>query len=191
MKPQCAVPGCTKTAHSRDLCGSHYQRQRVTGDVRADIPLGVGQQLAWLQKNCQPHHDNCVVWPFNIGPRGYGTVSKDGKPIGAHAESCRVANGPKPTPGHEAAHICGNKACINGKHLRWATRKENAADRIIHGTHKEGETAAHAKLTNEQARAIMAEKGRQRDIAARYGVTQKVVSLIKQGKTYRSALGMS
>lgn len=51
--------------------------------------------------------------------------------------------------------------------------------------------AGPAKLTNYQAALIRADKRAQREIAAEYGVTQKVVSLIKQGRSYKSALGMA
>ncbi len=48
--------------------------------------------------------------------------------------------------------------------------------------------AGPAKLTSQQAAMIRDDRRKQREIAADYGVTQKVVSLIKQGKTYKSAL---
>ena len=51
--------------------------------------------------------------------------------------------------------------------------------------------AGPAKLTNQQAAMIRADNRTQRVIAADYGVTQKAVSLIKQGRSYKSALGMA
>lgn len=186
----CEVEGCGKPVKSKGLCGTHYQRRLRTGDVSANVPVGMGKNHAWLIANCQPGHDQCVVWPFFVGPKGYGNVCINYEQIGAHRESCRIVNGEPPSPDHEAAHSCGNRACINGRHLRWATPIENAADRIIHGTHKEGEMAGPAKLTNQQAAMIRDDRRKQREIAADYGVTQKVVSLIKQGKTYKQALGM-
>ena len=187
----CNVEGCSRPVKSRGLCGSHYQRQLRTGDVSADVPIGVGKLAAWLTANCQPDHDRCVFWPFHIGPNGYAFVSIEQQQTGAHRESCRISHGEPPSPEHESAHSCGNRACINGRHLRWATAAENAADRIIHGTHREGEMAGPAKLTNQQAAMIRADNRTQRVIAADYGVTQKAVSLIKQGRSYKTALGMA
>jgi hypothetical protein len=46
---------------------------------------------------------------------------------------CEEVYGPPPTPKHVAAHntpngCVGNVACVNGDHLRWASRRENALD---------------------------------------------------------------
>lgn len=187
----CNVHGCEKVAHSRGICGSHYQRLRVSGDVKADIPLGVGRCFVWLMDNCRPGHDGCVIWPFSLTPQGYGQISVRGKNSTAHREVCILTNGHPDSPDLQAAHSCGNRACVNSKHLRWATALENAADRVIHGTHFEGEDVKGAKLTNEQAAMIRNDTRKQRDIAESYGVTQKVISLIKRGKSYKAALGMS
>ena len=46
--------------------------------------------------------------------------------------ACERENGPPPTAKHQAAHAtrygCLGGLCVNGKHLRWATNKENAGD---------------------------------------------------------------
>jgi hypothetical protein len=76
---------------------------------------------------------------------------------------CKLAHGPAPTPKHHAAHSCGkgHEACINPKHLRWATPRENAADAKLHGTFKpppsggkpwSEERKAKVKLRNHQRR---------------------------------------
>lgn len=46
---------------------------------------------------------------------------------------CAEIYGPAPTPKHEAAHAtprgCIGGLCVNGDHLRWATRSENEMDK--------------------------------------------------------------
>jgi hypothetical protein len=74
-----------------------------------------------------------------------------------------------------------NPANNAASNLRWDTRKGNAADRIVHGTHIEGERHGNSKLTAEQVAAIRtraANGERQRALAAEYGVTQAAISLI-------------
>lgn len=191
MKPICSVHGCDRVSHSRGLCGTHYQRLRTSGSTRPEVPISVSRGLAWLRANCQPDHDECVLWPFTVNPSGYGNLGTRGTNVNAHAETCRIVHGPRPSVSHEAAHSCGNRACVNGKHLRWATAKENAADRLLHGTNLAGERANPAKLTDLQADMIRKDDRVQRTIAADYGVTQKVIHLIKSGKTYKPEARMS
>jgi len=57
--------------------------------------------------------------------------------------------GPRPTPKHQVAHGDGDPLNNHVGNLRWATTKENAADRFVHGTVLCGESSASAVLTNE------------------------------------------
>lgn len=45
---------------------------------------------------------------------------------------CEEANGPPPTPKHNALHDtpngCIGTLCVNGDHLRWGTQKDNMQD---------------------------------------------------------------
>lgn len=136
--------------------------------------------------------DQCILWPFGKMGRGYGSVMNldTGRVMGAHRVACERANGKPPTPKHHAAHRCGNPGCINPKHLRWATARENAADKRLHGTDNNGERHGIASLTNRQAAEIRrrlrhAVRGDQRRIADEYGVSPMVVSQVARGASYR------
>jgi hypothetical protein len=65
--------------------------------------------------------------------------------------------GPPPTPRHEVAHADGDRANSALSNLRWATRKENHADKRLHGTLQFGERHHQAKFTDEQVRSLRAE----------------------------------
>lgn len=181
----CDVPGCGRARYCRGFCIAHYERVRLTGDLAADRPIGVGRRLHWLRQNCQPGHDECVEWPFSRGDTGYGHVSVNGRASIASREACREAHGEPPSPDMEAAHSCGNRACINGRHLRWDTRKGNHADKAIHGTRQVGEKGPGAKLTNAQVRAIRADPRSRRAVARDYGVTPECISAIVLRKTFK------
>lgn len=85
----------------------------------------------------------CILWPYAVRKSsGYGAHSTrdagNQTHYDAHAYSCTLAHGPRPTPEHEAAHSCGDKLCVSGAHLRWATHQENMDDAKAHGTLRGG-----------------------------------------------------
>jgi hypothetical protein len=98
-----------------------------------------------------------------------------------HRLECERVHGPPPTPQHEAAHLCNNGrgGCIEGSHLRWMTRAENAAMRT--------DMRRGRKLTEEQVRDIRAWATLVKSapwIAARYGVSEKTVRQIRAGQRW-------
>jgi hypothetical protein len=60
----------------------------------------------------------------------------------------------EPLPGEQAAHLDGNKDNNRLDNLKWCTKLENEAHKIIHGTHLSGAKVNGAKLTAEQVVAI-------------------------------------
>jgi hypothetical protein len=128
----CSVGGCNKRAEKRGLCGAHYFRWRMHGDALAGRSPN-GEREAFLTSFQPPETDDCILWPFGDCGHGYGSqVGELGYP---HQFVCSKFHGPAPTE-HEVAHGCGNRKCINPKHLRWALHVENEADKFIHGTRK-------------------------------------------------------
>jgi hypothetical protein len=80
-------------------------------------------------------------------------------------------------------------ACVNPNHLRWATRKENEADKISHGTHNRGERHGQSKLTESMVLEILATKDLSHQIiASRYGVSRFAIDSIKNRKAWKHVL---
>jgi hypothetical protein len=131
--------------------------------------------------------DECLAWPFSKG-RGYGMVWVDGRMVVASRYICELAHGAPPTPEHEAAHSCGkgHEACVTKGHLDWKTPAQNQADRVIHGTHDRGERNANSKITEAEAREILALKGVEPPckIANRLRVSPHTVSKIHSGHSW-------
>lgn len=75
-----------------------------------------------------------------------------------HPLVCRAFHGPPPTPRHETAHGDNCRSNNEAGNLRWATRKENHADKLIHGTAQRGEANGHAKHTDDEIRTIRRRK---------------------------------
>ena len=142
--------------------------------------MRVSARVQFIDEALLTDTDGCIVWPFARDRYGYGAFNNRA----ASAVVCERAHGLKPTAAHQAAHSCGNRACINKRHLRWATGAENMEDQRQHGTLARGEKQALAKLKEDDVRAIRAATGTLREIASRYGVKFNAVWKIRRGITW-------
>lgn len=141
------------------------------------IPTGYN----WLVQRVGHAGDDCVIWPFACCTPGYGTFQYQKKKHMAHRWICEQTHGPAPENQH-AAHSCGNRRCVNPRHIGWKTQSDNQLDRRRHGTNNK----TRMKITATQADQIRKLKGIETSIqtAARYGVTESNVRLIQDGKTW-------
>lgn len=98
----------------------------------------------------------------------------------AHRVALILAQGHE-DPERDASHTCHIRRCVNPRHLKWKTRKENLNDRAYNGTVNRGEVNGNAKLKRFEVKAILADKRPQRAIADHYGVSQATVFKIKSG----------
>lgn len=93
----------------------------------------------------------------------------------------------EPEAGQEVRHLDGNPANDAVSNLAWGTSRENKADQKRHGTAPLGETHHNATLSDAQVAEIRALKGKmlQREIAAKFGITQGYVSEIQSATAKR------
>lgn len=176
----CAVENCPRAADKGALCNAHYIRIRVHGSPHVLLKPPKGEVIDWLRQHVNYADDGCLLWPF-FKHNGRGYINFEGRPQPASRLMCKFAHGGPPFPHAHAAHSCGrgHDGCVNPRHLRWATAKENSADKRQHGTLRRGEQIKSAKLTEEQVRAIRRDRRTQVEIANEYGVSRRLIGAIK------------
>lgn len=184
---QCSIADCGKPVHAKCLCNAHYLRLLRYGNPLAGRTQ-VGKTLEFFENVVLPFAgDDCLIWPFSRTDNGYALIWHEGRNFIVSRLVCERIHGTAPTPEHHAAHTCGrgSDACVTPKHLRWATRTENEADKIVHGTTNRGEQCGSSKLTEADVREIRQMSGTQREIAEKFGVAQSAISKIMTGATWR------
>lgn len=148
--------------------------------------------LQWIKDHLDYPHEYCLIWPFGRDKvSGRGSLQFEGRSQYAHRVMCRLAKGEPPTPEHEAAHSCGNGhlACVNPNHLGWKTVSENHLDTSQHGRRSYGERVLNDEMVAE-IRALQG-KEKQKDVAARYGVSAPTISHIWYGRTHTAVKQMN
>lgn len=145
-----------------------------------------GEASAFIDAALDPGHDECVIWPFAVCPRGYARGGNGKRTFTVCNEVCKRVHGDPPTPKLDAAHSCNNGrlGCVNGRHIFWKTRAENEADKLLCGRSNRGERCGTSKLTQEQVTFIRKSSLLQRELGEMFGVTQQMVSRIKCGNRW-------
>lgn len=130
--------------------------------------------------------DECWLWTGAKNHKGYGYVKVKGRMLRVHRVAHEEAIGPIE---HKllVLHSCDTPACVNPKHLRAGTQKENMQDRENRGRTLKGETSPRSKLTEQQVLEIRARRsvGEPREVLAQeFGVSIPHISDIALGKSW-------
>lgn len=130
----CRIEGCTKFATGHGYCSKHYSRL-----LRNGSPMGggtmIGAPMEFIKTVALPYTgDDCLEWPFARLKNGYTSFKYNGD-VMAHRVICKMAHGYPKGEMNVVAHSCGNGhlGCVNPRHLRWATQKENMQEMVMHG----------------------------------------------------------
>lgn len=149
---------------------AHRAGERAMAAAR--LPGQFNLRIRFIMDACHKPGAACILWPFKTN-KGYGTYSNRA----AHCVALELYTNTSQPKGKDGAHSCGNRACINPRHIEWKTRKANNLDKRKHGTW------GH-KLTPGDVLAIRASKSRAVVLAAEYGVHQSTIRSIRARTTW-------
>jgi hypothetical protein len=172
----CGCGGIT----NRNPKGGHFRFRKGHG-TRISGPM-----TSRVLSNCiMVKETGCLL--FQGSPKSeYGSVcwsqTRERKP---HRIVSSEAHGPIPC-GMDVCHTCDTPRCCNLSHLWLGTRQENMDDKMEKGRHKATRGSKHplAKLSEEDAVFIKNDPRPQRKIASQFGVSQRIVWNIKNGRAW-------
>lgn len=124
-------------------------------------------------------------YQYFSGPRK--STSHRQETLFVHVVVCTAFHGPRPSPEYQAAHNNGVNRDNHPGNLRWATVRENHADKVLHGTALLGSRNHKSKLTGDdvqEIRRLRSSGVARREVADRYGVAESTVTRIVQGKIW-------
>lgn len=189
----CSIRGCVDPPRRAGFCGRHYMKLLRHGDPtlgRKNASPGLGMAFVRMALRRRKQR-GCLLWPFGLSKaRYYPRVFVDGKNIRANRYVCTVYRGPAPSHEHHAAHLCGERTCLNRDHIVWVLPIiNNGEHKIMHGRTARGMRNAHAKLTDGNVRTIRKLKGTAtgtpKKLARRFGVHPGTIWAIQQGRSRR------
>jgi HNH endonuclease len=152
-----------------------------------------------------------LVLKPRINRYAYLTLYRNAVPfcVLVHRLVCVAFHGPAPSDRHAVAHGDGDGTNNRRENLRWATYEENEADKILHGTNKDGrpswvpehrrprgathgrhtkpectargERGGRAKLTEIAVTDIRLDGRPRKVLAAEYGVSVTMIGFIQRG----------
>lgn len=138
----------------------------------------------------------CWIWGAATSS-GYGSMTVGGNTRRAHRLALAIYSGVNERELNEVIHSCDNPLCVNPEHLTNGTHADNVRDAVEKGRAAapvgcalRGENNPAAKLSHSEAlavRRLLASGQTQATIAAKYGVSQSLISAIKTRKRWNHA----
>ena len=138
-------------------------------------------------------NSGCWLWLGAVSASGYGSFSFEGRITLAHRASWAIFTGNDISDIRiKICHTCDNKLCINPEHLWEGSQKQNMRDCFAKGRMdgrpaQPGSLNGMAVLSEDAVLTILEQlhAGKHgRVIAAKVGVAETTISMIKGGKNW-------
>ena len=139
----------------------------------------------------EDRNTGCRVWTKGLDSKGRPHAHWGRRRRKAHIFAFELAGG-ELLRGTVLRHVCNNPRCCNPDHLLVGTHAENMRDKAVSGI-SAGERNYNAAVSDAVACDIFRARGKgsTAEIAARFGVSLKVVLSIWNGHSYARATGAS
>lgn len=171
--------------------------------IRDSKPLSPKRtEIFWSYVDRSGDEDACWLWTGCTNKHGYGVFSQDGKAIRAHRIAYFLTYGVDPGSLF-CCHTCDNRACVRPSHIFLGNQSDNMRDAAAKGRcqngdahymrrHPELRTRGERKGISKLKDADIVEIRRlyatgewfQKEIAAKFGVTQATIWAVLSGKTW-------
>lgn len=143
----------------------------------------------WKKVPARPE-EGCWEWSASTKPFGYGQLAVNNRPAYAHRISYEIHYGPIPE-GMFVRHTCDNPLCVRPTHLIVGTQLDNMKDMISRGRARHppayGEKNPYAKLTDREAKQIIADPRPPSVLSPIYGVSRQTIWNVR--RRYRARAG--
>lgn len=150
-------------------------------------PAPVPLEKRFWPKVQQGAPTECWEWQASLDTGGYGHIGAGpGRPLKrAHRVAYELTHGEIP-PGLVVCHRCDNRRCCNPAHLFLGRQRDNIVDMISKGRRQEpvGVANPRAKLTEQQVKAIRADRRPRREILAEYGISGSTYHALMHRQTW-------
>lgn len=172
------------------VCGCGGRKKAASAICRtcylASPPTQPLERL-WAGVDRSAGPNGCWTWTGLRDRHGYGHISVGRRKESTHRLAYRLAVGVIPD-GLNVLHRCDNPPCCNPAHLFVGTQATNLRDMAA----KQRSGQRRTKVTAEQIAAIRAwvpaAGERQSDLAATFGVSRRLVGMIRRGERRRTAV---